>query len=94
MIMTGPATEGLRNLRRSFLTEEQIFRLWSSAIKDDDRLVDEVIRSVYQRMIAYDRARSEAVMQLAIRRKAAARCALRALLEDMQKVCGPDGVKH
>jgi hypothetical protein len=94
MIMTEIARENLQNHRRSFLTEEQVFRLWSSAIKDDDRLVDEVIQNVYEQMIGYDRARSEAVMQLAIRRNAAAGCALRALLEDMQTVSGPDGVKH
>ena len=52
------------------------------AIKDDDKLVDEVIQRVYEQMIAYDHARFEAVMQLTIRRNASAGCAFRALLED------------
>jgi hypothetical protein len=87
--MTEIARENLQSPHRSFLTEEQIFRLWSSAIKDDDRLVDEVIQRVYEQMIAYDRTRSEAVMQLMIRRNAAAGSAFRALFEDMRTVrCG------
>jgi hypothetical protein len=87
--MTELARENLQSPRRSFLTEEQIFRLWSSAIKDDDRLVDELIQKAYEQMIAHDRARSEAVMQLTIRRNAAAIGAFRTLLEDMRTGCGP-----
>jgi hypothetical protein len=94
MIMTEIAKEGLPSPRRSSLTDEQIFRLWRSAIKDDDGLVDEVIQNIYEQMIAYDRARCEAVMQLTIRRNVTAGSALRALLEDMRTVCGRDAVKH
>jgi hypothetical protein len=82
MAMTQLSRENLQRPRRSFLTEEQIFRLWRSAIKDDDKLIDEVIQRVYEQMIAYDHARFEAVMQLTIRRNASAGCAFRALLED------------
>jgi hypothetical protein len=88
MVMTQASRENLQSPRRSFLTEEQIFRLWRSAIKDDDKLVDEVIQHVYEEIIAYDHARSEAVMQLTIRRNASAGCAFRALL----KICGGSAV--
>jgi hypothetical protein len=89
MVMTQACSENLQSPRRSFLTEEQIFRLWRFAIKDDDKLVDEVIQHVYEQMPAHDHARFEAVMQLTIRRIASAGCAFRALLEDMRTVCGP-----
>jgi hypothetical protein len=94
MIMTEAAKENLQSPRPSFLTEEQIFRLWSSAIKDDHRLIDEVIRRVYEQMIAYDRARSGAVIQLTIRRNATAGGAFQRLLEDMQSVSTPNAIKH
>ena len=90
MIMTEVARKNLQSPHRSFLTEEQTFRLWRSAIKDDDKLIDEMIQKVYEQIIAYDRTRSEAVMQLTVRRNAAAGWAFRALFEDMRS----DAVKH
>ena len=36
-----------RSARRSGLTDEQVFRLWRAAVKDDGDLVDAVIGRVY-----------------------------------------------
>ena len=65
------------------LSEDQIFRLWCAAIKDDDKQVDEVIRRVYRDMIAYDRNRSEDVIYLTITRSVGATRALSDLLGDI-----------
>jgi hypothetical protein len=74
----------LHSLRRSTLTEEQVFRLWRCAIKDDDRLVDEIIHQVYENIIAFDCRRAESVIELIVRRNAAAGRAFRSLLRDMR----------
>ena len=65
------------------LSEEQIFRLWCAAIKDDDKQVDEVIRRVYRDMIAHDRERAEEVIYLTITRNDEAKPALAELLSDI-----------
>jgi hypothetical protein len=75
-----------QSVRRSILTKEQVFRLWRCAIRDDDRLVDEVIQHAYEGMIAFDCGRAEFVMGLTIRRHMAAGRELRTLLEDMRAV--------
>jgi hypothetical protein len=79
-IMTGIANGALHHPRSVALSEEQIFRLWCAAIKDDDKQVDEVIRRVYRDMIAYDRNRAEDVIYLTITRSVSARRALADLL--------------
>jgi hypothetical protein len=74
----------LPTFRRPTLTKEQMFRLWRCAIKDDDALVDDMIREVYENIIAFDSRRAECVLELIIRRSVAANCALRSLLADMR----------
>ena len=74
----------LHNVRQSALTREQVFRLWRCAIKDDDKLVDEIIQQVYENIIAFDCGRAESVIELIVRRNVAAGCAFRSLLKDMR----------
>lgn len=74
----------LPSFRRSRLTKEQMFRLWRCAIKDDDRLIDELIQQVYENIIAFDSKRAETVMELIVRRSVAANYALRSMLVDMR----------
>lgn len=62
-----------RSARRSGLTDEQVFRLWRAAVKDDGDLVDAVIQKVYDGMIAFDSERAEEVMELTVRRNITAR---------------------
>ena len=81
--MTGIAKNAVHHPRGVALSEDQIFRLWCAAIKDDDKQVDEVIRRVYRDMIAYDRNRSEDVIYLTITRSVGARRALSDLLGDI-----------
>ena len=66
------------------LTGDMLFRLWKAAIKDDDMLANEVIRGIYDGMMAFDRERAEDVMDLTVRRHPTSRDAFRALLKDMQ----------
>jgi hypothetical protein len=65
------------------LTQEAIFRLWTTAIKDDQELVDDAISAVYEQMISFDRARAERVISLIIRRHREARGAFKSLLSDL-----------
>ena len=81
--MTGIANSAVQHPHSIALSEEQIFRLWCAAIKDDDKQLNEVIRRVYSGMLAYDRNRSEEVIYLTITRNASARCALADLLGDI-----------
>lgn len=78
----------LGSFQRSSLTDQQLFRLWSAAIKDDEKLVDEVIQRVYDDMIVFNRDRSTGVMAMIIRRTAAAGCAFGALLKDIGQFRG------
>lgn len=86
--MTALASQDLddtyRNFRRSSLTKEQVFRLWRCAIKDDHTLVDELIRHVYEDMIAFERERTERAMELLVRRQTTAGRTFRLLLNDMR----------
>jgi hypothetical protein len=74
----------LHSVRRSTLTKEQVFRLWRCAIKDDDTLVEDIIRQLYENIIAFDCQRAEIVIELIVRRNAAAGYAFRSLLRDMR----------
>jgi hypothetical protein len=74
---------------RPTLTKEQVFRLWRCAIKDDDRLVDEIIEQLYENIIAFDYKRADCVIQLIVRRSLTASCALRSLLKDMRTADTP-----
>jgi hypothetical protein len=72
-------------LHRHFgLTEDEIFRLWRAALKDDDGLVDDAIQKVYDDMTSFDRERAEAVMSMTIRRNRV-RAAPSSLLADLSK---------
>jgi hypothetical protein len=66
--------------RRYGLTQDAIFRLWRTALKDDETLLDEAIATVHDQMISFDRARAERVMELIIRRHRDAKDAFRAML--------------
>jgi hypothetical protein len=66
--------------RRFGLTQEAIFRLWKTAIKDDEKLLDEAIAAVHDQMISFDRRRAEGVIELIIRRHRDARDAFKAVL--------------
>lgn len=81
--MTGIANSAVRHPRRIALNEEQIFRLWCAAIKDDDKQLDEVIRRVYRGLFAYDRDRFEEVIYLTITRDASAGSALAEILNEV-----------
>jgi hypothetical protein len=82
-IMTGIANSAVHHPRSVALSEEQIFRLWCAAIKDDDRQLDEVIQRVYRDLFAYDRDRFEELIYLTITRDASAGSALADLLGDI-----------
>jgi len=66
------------------LTGDMLFRLWKAAIKDDDTLADEMIRGMYDGVLAFDRERAEDVMELIIRRASTATDSFKALLHDIQ----------
>jgi hypothetical protein len=72
-------TQGMQP-RRFGLTQEAIFRLWKTAIKDDDELLEEAIAAVHDQMMSFDRARAERVMELIIRRHRDAKNAFKAML--------------
>ena len=73
-----------RDRRKFNLTNEQIFRLWRAAVKDDRKYVDLIIQKVYDDMMAFDPERSETVIELMIRRHKMAEDAFRDVLEDMR----------
>jgi hypothetical protein len=62
------------------LTADAIFRVWKAAIKDDEKLLDELIASVYDHMMSMDQARAERVMSLIIQRHCDANEAFKAML--------------
>jgi hypothetical protein len=71
--------------RHPSLKGDMFFRLWKAAIKDDDTLADELIRAMYDALLAFDRERAEDLVGLIVRRAPTARDGFRALLQDMQK---------
>jgi hypothetical protein len=89
--MTGIANSAVHHPRSVALSEDQIFRLWSAAIKDDDNQVEAVIRRVYRDMIAYDRNRAEDVICAIITRNASAG---RILVELLRDIPLPSGACH
>ncbi len=59
--------------------------LRGAAIKDDHEDVsDEIIKKVFDDMMAFDRAGAEEVIELIVRRNSAARNAFRVLFKNMQ----------
>ena len=81
--MTEIANSAVHHSRSIALNEEQIFRLWSAGIKDDDKQLNEVIRRVYRDLLAYDRDRFEEVIYLTITRDASAGSALAEILNEV-----------
>ena len=65
------------------LTQEQLYRLWKCAVKDDDRLVDALIQKFYDTMIAFDPKRAEIVIRLTVNRHGAAEPMFHRLLRDI-----------
>ncbi len=81
----------LKSIRRCPLTEEQVYRLWRCAIKDDEKLLDTLLEKVYDDMIAFDTERADTVMQLIIDRDEVAGLTFRTLLRDIKNVAhGPE----
>lgn len=76
------------DFQKSSLTDQQLFRLWSAAIKDDENLVDEIIKKAYEDMMAFDRDRSTGIMAMIVRRTTAAGCAFGSLLKDIGEFRG------
>ena len=76
----------LRDVPHRTLTKEQVFRLWRCAIKDDERLVEEVIQRVYEHIVAFDCRRANRAMELIVRRHVTAHSAFQSLLKDMYTV--------
>ena len=74
----------LKSSRRNPLTEGQVYRLWRCAVKDDDTLIDTVIKKVYDEMITFNPERADFVMQLMIDRDEFAGPRFRTLLQDMR----------
>jgi hypothetical protein len=70
--------------RHPSLKGDMFFRLWKAATKDDDALADELIRAMYDALLAFDRERAEDVMGLIVRRAPTARDSFKALLQDIQ----------
>ena len=68
-------------------TDDAIVRLWKSAVKDDDQLLDEAIAKVYGDMISFDRGRAEVAMSLTIRRQRDAKDAFKSFLRDLRSRC-------
>ena len=64
-------TATIKSRQARELTNEQLYRLWKCAIKDDDRLVDTLIQKFYDTMIAFDPKRAEIVIRLTVNRQAA-----------------------
>jgi len=62
------------------LSSHAIFRLWKTALKDDETLLDEAIASVHEQITSLDQARAEQVMSLIIRRHRDAKEAFKAML--------------
>jgi hypothetical protein len=77
------ANSAVHHPRSMALNEEQIFRLWSAAVKDDDGQLDGVIQRVYRDLFAYDRDRFEEVIYLTITRNANAGSALAEILNEL-----------
>ena len=65
-------TATIKSRQTRELTKEQLYRLWKCAIKDDDRLVDALIRKFYDAMIAFDPKCAEIVIWLIVNRHEAA----------------------
>ena len=81
------------------LTGDMLFRLWKAAIKDDDTLANEVIRGIYDGMMAFDRERAEDAVDLTVRRHPTSRDAFYELssrickyLGAKQKSCSPAAI--
>jgi uncharacterized protein YhaN len=81
----------LKSIRRCPLTEEQVYRLWRCAIKDDEKLLDTLLEKVYDDMIAFDTERADTVMQLIIDRDEVAGLTFRTLIREIKNVAhGPE----
>jgi hypothetical protein len=74
-----------RKRRRPTLTTAEMFRLWTAAVKDDDKLADQILRKVYDDMMAADPQRAEDVIELTIRRSPAAAYAFAEFFRDMRE---------
>jgi hypothetical protein len=66
--------------KRFGLAQDAIYRLWKAALRDDEVLLDELIKATYDRMIRRDPIRAEQVMGLIIRRHRDGRRALRKMI--------------
>jgi hypothetical protein len=79
--MSGSAIATLHP-RHPALTAEELFELFRAAIKDDDRIINSVIQTVYDDLLRYDSGRARGIMELLVRREPLARSAFQALLTE------------
>jgi hypothetical protein len=63
--------------KRFGLAQDAVYRLWKAALKDDEGLLDEMIKATYDRMVRRDPIRAEKMMSLIIRRHRDGRQALK-----------------
>ncbi len=80
-----PSNESLFGsyFRNTGLNERQAFCLFSAAIKDDEALIDEIVKTLYIEMKAFDRDRADDTIEIVVDRDPSAAARFRALLRDM-----------
>jgi hypothetical protein len=64
-----------------------------TAMKDDEKLLDEAIAAVHDQMMSFDRVRAERVISLIIRRHRDAKYAFRAMLNANRRQRRPTTAK-
>jgi hypothetical protein len=69
--------------KRTGLNEVQVVRLFKSAIKDDETLVDGIVDGLYRKMKMYDSGRAKETVELVVDRDVTALARLKALLAEM-----------
>jgi hypothetical protein len=83
---TRPSDESLVGsyFRNTGLNERQAFCLFSAAIKDDEALIDEIVKSLYVEMKSFDRDRADDTIEIVVDRDPSAAARFRVLLKDMR----------
>ena len=71
--------------KRFGLAQDAIYRLWKAALKDDEGLLDEVIKATYDRLSRRDPVRAEQMMSLIIRRHRDGRQALKDMFTKLSR---------
>jgi hypothetical protein len=69
--------------RKTGLKERHVFRLFKAALKNDERLIDDIVASLYAEMKAFDRERADDTIEIVVDHDPSAAARFRALLKDM-----------